>query len=427
MLAPYHLADTLAHLAGCLRTAYSGADILYRHYRVNAVLVDESFHQMWPDVFAVVGQRIVDRQGEQRREFRIVSVSLAGQVEMAGSHGDVIAAAVVVDKPADPRGALPCYSRPYRLEESQTGQPVVPFLGILGISAEYHAGNTGVGRLLDHLLHVLHAAAVRIAGAHERGAVHQVVDALHQPVLEGYHQRDGFHHRTRLEGEDRPVQGLAVSAVIKKLHIRNGLDLACGNLHQYGCAPFRSGVDAYLGQFLLEHILQVDVDGGENVVTAARRRGHPVAEARGQSHLLGQSVMSVQQRVEVLFQTRISVDFLGCGILVDTADAAVSHLSVRIDAFVAGCLVERSVAGLGPLVDKREVAYALHILERSLGNEPQSARALLRCLLELSFQFRMPRVFGKSVRVAVKIRASRIVLVERVGKRADRILGKHPQ
>ena len=175
-------------------------------------------------------------------------------------------------------------------------------------------------------------------------AVHHIVDTLHQPIFKRNHERDGLHDRSGLETAHSAGKCLAIFAV-DVFDVGYGLDFACGHLHEYGCAPFGAGIAAYLQQLLLEHILEVDVDCGLHVVSAACGLRDPVADPRCESDLLGISLLSVEQGVEVLFEARVAVEFATL-ILIDTPDASVGHPAVGVDADIAFLHIHRVAESL---------------------------------------------------------------------------------
>ena len=340
---------------------------------------------------------------------------------MAGGEGYVVPFGIFGEELADSRRAFAGDSRPDGLEKSEAFEAVVPFGGILGISAENHARDAGVGRLLDHLFHGLHSAAVGVGGAHEGGAVHHIVDRMDQTVFKGDHQRDGLHHRTGLVGEHGAVEGLAVGSVLEQLDVGYGLDFAGLDLHQDGCAPFGAGFGADVVELLFEHVLQVDVDGGVDVVAAHGRSRHPVGDAVGEGHFLGQAGLAVKEGVEVFFKTGIAVDLVAVGGLVDAADAAVGHAPEGIHPDVALGGVDGDPRSLsGEVAQEGEVADAVEILHALLLGDHEGTLPDAVGLLEFAFEFGMPGIFFEGVgRSRRYVGTARIIDVERVGKGVD--------
>ena len=285
-------------------------------------------------------------------------------------------------------------------------------------SPEDYTRYARVRRLLYDLLHVLHAAAVGVAGLHEGGAVNHVVDRLHKSILKRDHQRDRLHDRAGFVGEYRTVQCLAISAVFKQLYVRYGLDFSRLYLHEYGCAPFGLGFGADFVKLLLQHVLKVDVDCGMYVVATARRGCHPIAYAVGESYLLCESGLAVEQRVEVLFQSGITMYLSGLAVLVHAADAAVSHLAIGVDTRVAAFLVERMPPFYG--FKERKALDALIVLKCLFLCEAQRAGTDRVRFLELFLQARVPRIFLDCVgRLRKQVGYAWVIHVERVGQRVD--------
>ena len=261
-----------------------------------------------------------------------------------------------------------------------------------------------------------------VFGTLERRAVHTIVDRLHKAILKGDHHRDRLHHRTGLESDHSAVQRLAESAVAEALDIGYSLDLARFHLHQNGCPPFGVRFLAYREQFLFEHVLKVDVDGGHDIISAFRRGSDPVSDTLGERHFLGQTGCTVKQAVEVLLKTRIAVDLPGQFRFIDAADASVGHLAVGIDSDIALLLIERIAESASlDILQHRESTDHFEILDGALTRDSECAGTLLNRLLELLAKTPAPGVFLERVGMLLEIRHTREVLVECVGQRVERL------
>ena len=317
--APHHLAQTLAQFGGVLRRADAVANVGHGHDGVGLPFARVFLHQVRTHKLAVVGNGVVDGECAQRRDF-------GGVAECHARERD--AAAVVVLEFRESGNHFTPDTRVELVEESHLLQTLAESVRVLAIFRDDDFRHANVRRALDDFLGREGGAAVvvldgAVAVVPHRAGCPLLVDALHNAVFQRHQHRDGFHHRARLVARHSIVAAFnIVGPFLVFLQVRYGLDFAGCHLHEHGGAPLGLALHEHAVEFVLHDVLQLNVDGGGDVIAFHGRHIFPVHDAVGELDALGLPGHAVERRVECHFQARASVNAFACLVLTGAADAS---------------------------------------------------------------------------------------------------------
>ena len=151
-----------------------------------------------------------------------------------------------------------------------------------------------------------------------------------------------------------------LAGLLIEFQIADGLDLTGCHLHEHTGAPLGDRLDAHLVEFVLDDVLQLDVDGRGDVISLDGRDTLGPDDTVGQLDVPGYAGTAIEQRVQCHFQAGMAVDAGTRLVLAHIADTARGHVAVGLDAAVVLLGVE-AVLILGT-AQEGELPHALILL-----------------------------------------------------------------
>ena len=286
------------------------------------------FHQKWLDIFAVVGDGVVESQRVDGRHACFVANRHPRQRRFRPFHIFVVGVAHI-------RFRRIRVVQIHRLANAHFVERVHKFARFVVVVVVDDARHANVRRFCNHFGHGQHAVFVRVGHfatveiPHAFACVHFVV-GFHHAIFQRNHHRHDFECGARFGARSEcHIVGFAVATVAATHHVHAGFYLACMHIHQRHAALLRRIAFEIFHENTLGNVLHFDVDGGGDVESVFGVDYRHIGGVTAQMLVLRHARRSTQLLVESQLQAAATAFF---GLSVDVANGARCQRPKRFDA-----------------------------------------------------------------------------------------------